>query len=128
MPIYDSQKKAAQKWDKKNMITLGCRLRKDVAEDFKTYCAARGITVNNELKSHIMSRLSPANPPEGNPLIPDELLEMVKAHTQFTGESVPVWIARTIEQGIDRDIASMKQRIDPAENWKELKAKQENQD
>lgn len=54
MPIRESQKKAAQKWDKENMSTLACKVKKEEAEKFKAYCAANKTTVNTELKNYIL--------------------------------------------------------------------------
>lgn len=40
MPVNESQKRANQKWDRENMITIGCRLTRSKAETFKAACAA----------------------------------------------------------------------------------------
>lgn len=44
--VSDTQKKARNKWDAKNMSLLGCKVRKDKADQFKAACAAAGTTVN----------------------------------------------------------------------------------
>lgn len=54
MSLPESRKKANAKWDKENMITLGCKVKREDAEAFKTYCAEQGKTANTELKEHVM--------------------------------------------------------------------------
>lgn len=63
MAISDAQKKSARKWDKANMTVLACKVKKEDAERFKLYCSAHGITVNNELKEHVMRCIGGEMPP-----------------------------------------------------------------
>ena len=44
--VSDNQKKARNKWDSVNMVVLGCKIRKDKAEQFKEACKAAGTTPN----------------------------------------------------------------------------------
>ena len=46
MPLTDARRRANAKWDAANMTTLGCRMRKDKAEQFKAACKAAGTTPN----------------------------------------------------------------------------------
>ena len=46
MPVSEAKRKANQKWDTENMTVIGCKVRKDVANRFKTECKRRGTTVN----------------------------------------------------------------------------------
>ena len=46
MPVSEIQKRARNKWDAANMTVLGCKVRKDKAEEFKAVCAEAGTTVN----------------------------------------------------------------------------------
>ncbi len=41
------------KWDKENMATLGCKVRKEEAERFKEYAKAQNKTANNVLKEFV---------------------------------------------------------------------------
>ena len=50
----ESRKKANAKWDAENMTTLGCRVKKDQAEKFKTYCAEIGKTSNAVLRDYVL--------------------------------------------------------------------------
>ena len=48
--VSDAKKKANAKWDKANMMILGCRVRRSFAADFRAACAAAGTTPNAVLK------------------------------------------------------------------------------
>lgn len=54
MAVTESRKKANAKWDAENMTTLGCRVKKDQAEKFKTYCAEIGKTWNAVLRDYVL--------------------------------------------------------------------------
>lgn len=42
----ENQKKSRNKWDAANMTVLGCKIRKEKAEEFKSVCKAAGTTPN----------------------------------------------------------------------------------
>ena len=44
--VSDVQKRARNKWDKDNMVVLGCKVKRADAEAFKAACKAAGTTVN----------------------------------------------------------------------------------
>ena len=46
MPVSESRRRANAKWDAANMVTLGCRMRRDSAEQFKSACYSAGTTPN----------------------------------------------------------------------------------
>ena len=50
MPISDSQKRAAAKWNSKNLITLACSVRTEKAKAFQQKCKDNGTTVNAVLQ------------------------------------------------------------------------------
>lgn len=54
MAISEARKNANNKWDKANMSTLACKVKKKDAEAFKAYCEAKGKTANTELKEYVM--------------------------------------------------------------------------
>lgn len=70
--VSDAKKKANAKWDKANMMILGCRVRRGFAADFRAACAAAGTTPNAVLKqaaedfmkSHPMPAQMPAEAAE----------------------------------------------------------------
>lgn len=53
-PISEKKKISNAKWDKENMSTLGCRVRKSDAEKFKQYAKEQGKTANTVLKEYVM--------------------------------------------------------------------------
>ena len=46
-------KKATAKWNKYNMITVGCTIRRNKAEEFKAICAEKNLAANHVLKQLI---------------------------------------------------------------------------
>jgi hypothetical protein len=54
----ESKRRANNKWDKKNMATLGCKLRKEEAAAFKEYAAKQGRTANSLLMEYVVSCIS----------------------------------------------------------------------
>ena len=61
MPVSEKQKGYARKWDKDNMRTLRTRVRTQDAEDFKAWCAMRGVSTTSEIKRFVMSELEKYN-------------------------------------------------------------------
>ena len=57
MPVSEKQKQYARKWDKDNMRTIATRVRTEEAEDFKAWCAMRGVSTTSEVKRFVMSEL-----------------------------------------------------------------------
>lgn len=43
--LTESRKKANKKWDKENMITLSCKVRKEIAENLRNYADLQGLTI-----------------------------------------------------------------------------------
>ena len=62
MSVPDSKKRANAKWDKQNMLTIGCRLRREHAEQFKQLAAENGKTANEMLRDYIMQQISQQQP------------------------------------------------------------------
>ena len=54
MSVSEKKKASNAKWDRANMLTLGCRIRKEQAAAFKDVCAAAGTTANTALKDYVM--------------------------------------------------------------------------
>ena len=46
MALTDAKRRANNKYIAANMTVLGCKVKKDDAENFKAACAAQGTTVN----------------------------------------------------------------------------------
>lgn len=54
MAVSEAKKKSNAKWDKANMATLGCRVKKEQAEKFKRYASDNGTTANTMLKEYVL--------------------------------------------------------------------------
>lgn len=57
MAVSEKQKKFAREWDRANILTVSCRLRKNDAEAFKAYCASKNTNPAAMLKEFIMGKL-----------------------------------------------------------------------
>ena len=55
MAISEAKRKSNAKWDKENMTTLGCKVKREQAEQFKQYAASKGTTANTTLKEYVLA-------------------------------------------------------------------------
>ena len=46
MPVTEAKRRANSKWDRENMTVLGCKVRKDKADQFKAMCKTAGTSPN----------------------------------------------------------------------------------
>lgn len=53
MAPSDAQKRATKKYQKENIASLACRVKKEQAEKFKAYCEAQGKTSNAVLREYV---------------------------------------------------------------------------
>lgn len=51
--VRESQRRAADAWGAKNMLTIGCKMRREIAEEFKQYAADRNTTSNALIKAYV---------------------------------------------------------------------------
>lgn len=58
MAVSEKKKISNAKWDKENMTVLACKVRKEVAEQFKAVCAAQGTTSNAVLQQAVKAYLN----------------------------------------------------------------------
>lgn len=58
MPPSEAQKRASNKYNKEHMTTLGCKVKKAEAEEFREYAAANGTTTNALLKEFVLNCIS----------------------------------------------------------------------
>ena len=61
MPPSEAQKKASNKYNLEHMTTLGCKVRKEEAEAFKTFCKKQDKTSNTVLKEFVVSCIKKAD-------------------------------------------------------------------
>lgn len=57
MPVPEKKKQSNARWDRENMATLGCRVKKEQAAAFKSYAQKQGKTANTVLKEYVLSCL-----------------------------------------------------------------------
>ena len=55
--MKQNKKRANRQWDKENMITLGCKVKREQAEKFKKYAADNGKTANALLKDFVLEKI-----------------------------------------------------------------------
>ena len=53
MAPSEAQKRASNKYNLEHMTTLGCKVRKAEAEEFKDYCKKQGKTSNAVLSEYV---------------------------------------------------------------------------
>lgn len=61
MAPSDAQKKASAKYQKENIASLACRVKKDQAEQFKQYCSEKGKTTNAVLREYVLQCIESAD-------------------------------------------------------------------
>ncbi len=54
MAVSEAQKKASAKYQKENISSLACRVKKEQAERFKLYCSSIGKTSNAVLRDYVL--------------------------------------------------------------------------
>ena len=54
MAPSEAQKRATKKYQRENIASLACRVRKEQAEKFKTYCQSVGKTSNAVLREYVL--------------------------------------------------------------------------
>jgi hypothetical protein len=131
MPVSEKKKISNAKWDRENMATLGCRVKKEEAETFKEYAKAQGKTANTVLKEYVYECIgndemigydsgekrqeaAGAVQSAGVALSSDTLKSAQQA-VERTGETVGEFTARAIETQVKRDIASFNLGVNPAQ-------------
>lgn len=53
----DAQSRARNKWDAENMSVISCKLKREIAETFKTTAKSRGTTPNELIRGWIAAYL-----------------------------------------------------------------------
>lgn len=108
-----AQKRASAKYQRENIASLACRVKKEQAEKFKAYCSEIGKTSNAVLRECVLSCIgeamgeSPQQPAgasqgEGAILTPAALKTAQEA-AQRAGETVPAFVSRSVETQAQRD-------------------------
>lgn len=111
----DAERRAHNKWEQANRVTLGVRLSKDDGDAFRAWCAERGQTVNAALSAYVADCLRAgadggaapaaeivhaAQPPE---LLDGGALELARSAATASGESLPDFLARAVRETAQTD-------------------------
>ena len=113
--MNDMINNTSKEWDKENMRTVSCRLRKDEAEAFKRLCASKGTTVHAALARYIRLTIHglPIDRPEeeGQKLI-DQNIALRQKLAYLTRE-VESWkeIAKSHDEIIDLWLRSADRKL-----------------
>lgn len=111
----DAERRAQNKWDQANRVTLGVRVGKADGEAFRAWCAARGQTVNAALASYVADCLrgdadGGADPAaeivqaaQPGQVLDGAALESAKVAAAAAGEALPAFVARAVRQAADAD-------------------------
>lgn len=62
--VSEAKRRNNNAWDAKNMATIGTRVRKEIAEEFKRHAQAQGTTANTLLKNYILQCLGRTEEPQ----------------------------------------------------------------
>lgn len=68
MALTDAQRRASAKYQKENIASLACRVKKKQAEKFKEYCEEQGVTPNSAIRDYVFSCIGE----EGITMLSDE--------------------------------------------------------
>lgn len=60
----DAQRRAQDKWDRENMAHINCKMRRDIAEEFKAAAKANGTTPNALIRAWIDGYIQSSKPTE----------------------------------------------------------------
>lgn len=111
----DAERRAQNKWSAANKIILAAKVGKADGEAFRTWCAARGITVNAALASYVADCLrgdadggaAPAaeifQAAQPGQVLDGAALESAKVAAAAAGETLPAFVARAVRQAADAD-------------------------
>lgn len=90
--VSEAKRRNNNAWDAKNMATIGTRVRKEIAEEFKQYARAQGTTANTLLKNYILrclGRTEDVQEAPGPQRVEDCVPECLDLIRRITGESTP---------------------------------------
>lgn len=111
----DAERRAHNKWEQANRVTLGVRVGKADGEAFRAWCAARGITVNAALSAYVAdclregadggAALAAEIVQEAQPvqMLDGAALERAETAAAAAGETLPAFLARAVQQAADAD-------------------------
>lgn len=111
----DAERRAHNKWEQANRVTLGVRVGKADGEAFRAWCATRGQTVNAALSAYVAdclregadggAALAAEIVQEAQPvqMLGGAALERAETAAAAAGETLPAFLARAVQQAADAD-------------------------
>lgn len=130
----DAERRAHNKWEQANRVTLGVRMGKADGEAFRAWCSARGQTVNAALASYVADCLregadggaspaaeivqaaQPVAEAQPGQVLDGAALESAKVAAAAAGETLPAFVARAVRQAADADA---RERLSPLPQGRE---------
>ena len=88
----DAERRAHNKWEQANRVTLGVRMGKADGEAFRAWCAARGQTVNAALSAYVTECLQGGAAPAA------EIVPAARQAADADGLALPAKVARLAGQ------------------------------
>lgn len=115
-----AQKKSARKWDAANLDRVSVAMPRGRKDAIRERAAAQGESMNGFINAAIDSALSPQDAPQCavsdfTAMAVSEGVELVKAHTERTGEATEAFIRRAIADTIKRDTVLLRMGMNPAQ-------------
>lgn len=126
MPVSEAKKKANAKWDNENMSTIACKMKKNQAERFKSYCIAHGKTSNAVLREYVLLCIGEAEAQDvsnapyslqegGGVNLSPETMETAQRAAQNVGETLAQFINRAVSAQSERDKSLLRMGFNPSE-------------
>lgn len=119
MAPTEAQKRASAKYQRENIASLACRVKKEQAESFKAYCAGQGKTSNAVLRDYVLDCIGEPDSAQERPQavglqLPTEALKTAQEAAEATGEAVSKFVERAVVDQAERDKRSWRMGINPA--------------
>lgn len=92
----DAERRAHNKWEQANRVTLGVRMGKADGEAFRAWCAARGQTVNAALSAYVAECLR--GNADGGAAPTAEIVPAARQAADGDGLTLPAKVARLARQ------------------------------
>ena len=98
MAMSEARKRANEKWNKENMTTLSCKVRKEYAENVRKSALEQGLTVNSIFKAALDDFMGGNSDYIKITIPPDAefTIEKVEAAADSCGQSVQEWVKEAI--------------------------------
>lgn len=115
MAMSEARKRANEKWNKENMTTLSCKVRKEYAENVRKSALEHGLTVNSIFKAALDDFLNGKNVHDKQPeqlhqeqqkqkgypftvYMPDYLLDRCKRRYERTKKDPKAFVLQALEE------------------------------